>query len=184
MATQFILTGAPGAGKTTLIRSLERQGHPVVEEAATDIIARQQARGIAEPWRDAAFITQIAQLQIRRQAAARQLPTGTCFHDRSLFCTYALAEYLGHPVPPLLEQAMARTLEQGLFARRVFMVRLLGFITRTEARRIDLAEAIVFERVHEAAYRRFGFEIVPIDRGTVPQRAEAVMVAAGAAIGR
>jgi predicted ATPase len=184
MATHFILTGAPGGGKTTLLRYLERQGHPVVEEAATDIIARQQARGIEAPWLDPDFISQIAELQCRRQAAAQSLPAEMLFHDRSLFCTYALAEHLGHPMPPLLEEAMARTLEQGLFARRVFIVRLLGFIKRTEARRIDLEEAIAFERVHEAAYRRFGFEIVPIDRGTVPQRAEVVTVAARTAIDR
>ena len=28
---RFILTGAPGAGKTILIRELERLGYPVVE---------------------------------------------------------------------------------------------------------------------------------------------------------
>jgi predicted ATPase len=31
-----ILTGAPGAGKTALVRLLERNGYAVVEEAATD----------------------------------------------------------------------------------------------------------------------------------------------------
>jgi predicted ATPase len=36
---RFILTGAPGAGKTAVIRQLEIDGFSVVEEAATDIIA-------------------------------------------------------------------------------------------------------------------------------------------------
>lgn len=181
MAIHMILTGAPGAGKTTLIRCLEQQGRSVVEEAATDVIALQQACGTAEPWRDPEFIVGIARLQIRRQAAARQLPVDFCFHDRSLLCTHALAEYLGHPVPALLEEAIAVTLAQGLFAPRALMVRLLGFITPTEARRIGLEEAVAFERVHEATYRRFGFEIVPIERGPVAERASAVAAAAGAA---
>ena len=48
---RFILTGAPGAGKTAVIRQLELDGFGVVEEAATDIIALEQARGVAEPWK-------------------------------------------------------------------------------------------------------------------------------------
>ena len=33
---RFIITGAPGAGKTAIIRQLELDGFSVVEEAATD----------------------------------------------------------------------------------------------------------------------------------------------------
>ncbi|MBM0260113.1 AAA family ATPase, partial [Micromonospora sp. 4G55] len=35
----YILTGAPGSGKTAILRQLEIDGHAVVEEAATDVIA-------------------------------------------------------------------------------------------------------------------------------------------------
>jgi hypothetical protein len=34
-----ILTGTPGAGKTSILRLLERLGHSIVEEAATAVIA-------------------------------------------------------------------------------------------------------------------------------------------------
>ena len=53
---RFILTGAPGAGKTAILRQLELDGFSVVEEAATDVIALWQAQGIAEPWMLPAFI--------------------------------------------------------------------------------------------------------------------------------
>jgi predicted ATPase len=42
---RFIITGAPGAGKTAIIRQLELDGFSVVEEAATDVIAAAQAHG-------------------------------------------------------------------------------------------------------------------------------------------
>ncbi len=41
----YILTGAPGAGKTAVLRLLEASGYPVVEEAATDVIALGNAPG-------------------------------------------------------------------------------------------------------------------------------------------
>lgn len=35
---RFIITGAPGCGKTTIIRALELTGASVVNEVATDIL--------------------------------------------------------------------------------------------------------------------------------------------------
>jgi hypothetical protein len=48
----YVLTGAPGAGKTAILRLLEASRHPVVEEAATDVIALGRA-----PSRYLGFIT-------------------------------------------------------------------------------------------------------------------------------
>ena len=56
---RFILTGAPGAGKTAVVRQLELDGFSVVEEAATDIIALEHARGVAELWKYPSFIDSI-----------------------------------------------------------------------------------------------------------------------------
>jgi stage III sporulation protein SpoIIIAA len=47
---RYIVTGAPGAGKTAIIRQLELDGFSVVEEAATDIHALWQAKGVAGCW--------------------------------------------------------------------------------------------------------------------------------------
>ncbi|WP_422769812.1 AAA family ATPase [Plantactinospora sp. WMMC1484] len=41
----YILTGTPGSGKTAILRQLEVDGHTVVEEAATDVIAHRHALG-------------------------------------------------------------------------------------------------------------------------------------------
>lgn len=105
MPNRYILTGAPGAGKTVLIRQLERDGHSVIEEAATDVIALLHAQGVEEPWRDPSFTEKIAMLQEQRLAAAGHA-AGPQFHDRSVFCTYALALYLGHPIPPSARSAL------------------------------------------------------------------------------
>ena len=42
---RFVLTGMPGSGKTVLLRRMETLGYAVVEEAATDVIALEDARG-------------------------------------------------------------------------------------------------------------------------------------------
>ncbi|GAC1438731.1 MAG: hypothetical protein NVS9B5_27900 [Terriglobales bacterium] len=40
---RFIITGAPGAGKTAIIRQLELDGFSVVEEAAADVLVEVTA---------------------------------------------------------------------------------------------------------------------------------------------
>ena len=61
------MTGAPGSGKTSILRALENLGYAVVEEAATDAIAAHHAQGHREPWRDPLFIDEIVQLQSHRE---------------------------------------------------------------------------------------------------------------------
>src|SRR5690348_12109201 len=94
---RFIITGAPGAGKTAILRLLELDSFGVVEEAATDVIAAAHARGAEEPWRFPGFIDDIAKLQRDRELRASRLPDDVQFHDRSVVCTAALADYLGYP---------------------------------------------------------------------------------------
>jgi predicted ATPase len=169
---RYILTGAPGAGKTVLLRALERAGLAVVEEAATDVIALAQAEGVAESWTDPGFIDAIVTLQKQRQA--RAVGKSVIF-DRSPVCTLALARFLGHPVSPLLAAELARVTTEGVYQQQVFLVRSLGFITPTAARRISLADALAFERVHEQAYAELGYELAPVEPGPVADRAAAVL---------
>ena len=119
---RFILTGAPGSGKTAIIRQLEFDGFSVVEEAATDIIALEQARGVAEPWTHASFIDAITELQRRRQVRASRATDEVQFHDRSVICTAALAVYLGYPFPDTLSRELKRVATEAIYQKRVFFM--------------------------------------------------------------
>ena len=96
---RYIVTGAPGAGKTAVIQQLEIDGFAVVEEAATDVIALWQAKGIAEPWTHPEFIDAIVGLQQSRERQSAFATHPIQFHDRSVVCTAALADYLKVPRP-------------------------------------------------------------------------------------
>jgi predicted ATPase len=179
---RFILTGAPGAGKTAIIRQLELDGFSVVEEAATDVIALKQAQGVAEPWRHPSFIDSIVELQRRRQARASHEAHEIEFHDRSAICTAALAVYLGYPSSDALSRELARLEMEAIFQRRVFFIQNLGFIKPTESRRISFEDALRFERVHEETYRKYGFERVFIAPGSLSDRVDAIKRAVSGAL--
>jgi predicted ATPase len=174
---RYILTGAPGAGKTAILRQLEFDGFRVVEEAATDVIALLQAQGIAEPWTDCSFIDAVAGLQKQRQVRSASETVEIQFHDRSVVCRAALATYLGYPPSEMLSRQLDRIQAEKIYRKQVFFVRNLGFIKPTEARRISFEESLRFERIHEKTYRTLGFEIVSIEPGSLSERVKAIRFA-------
>lgn len=174
---RFIITGAPGAGKTAIIRQLELDGFSVVEEAATDVIAAALAQGTVQPWTHPSFIDAIAHLQRDRQIRASYQPDEVQFHDRCVLCTAALAVHLGYPFSPFVTRELERIQKEGIYQNRVFFIRNLGFMTPTEARRISFEDALRFEKIHEEIYRTFGFELVSIEAGSLVERVSAIKAA-------
>lgn len=168
---RHILTGAPGSGKTTVANLLAEAGRTVIAEAATDRIAAAQAAGVPQPWTDPGFCETVADTQRERQTAADDLPGPDQYFDRSPVCTLALARFLGQRPGPVLTAELDRLRTQGLYQACVYCFDLLGFITATAARRIDLAEATRFEQLHIEAYTELGFTVERLPAAPPAERA-------------
>jgi predicted ATPase len=166
----YVLTGAPGAGKTAILRLLEISGYLVVEEAATDVIALGNALGRAKPWHDPAFIDKVVALQQQRQGAARAAEGATVFFDRSPVCTLALSLYLGFTTSRLLGEEISRVAAERTYEPMVFFIRNQGFVQATAARQISFEDSLVFERLHEQVYRDLGFELAEVPAGPLADR--------------
>jgi predicted ATPase len=175
---RYVLTGAPGAGKTAILRVLERAGHRVVEEAATDVIALEQVLGEAEPWMQPGFADAIVALQRQREACMSDSGAGAIFVDRSPVCTLALARHMGSPVSSRLAAEVDRVVAERVYAG-VFFIRNLGFVEPTAARRISFEDSLAFEDLHDRTYRELGFDLIEVPAGPLWWRAALVCAAAG-----
>ena len=167
---RFILTGTPGSGKTSVIKELEKLGYYVIHESATDVIALEQDKGIMRAWEGSDFIDKIVAMQKELQINAIQ---GLQFYDRSPFCTYALAKFLGYTPSKFLLDEIDRCLENKVYQNKVFFFENLGFIENNDARKISYEDALIFEQIHLDVYKEFDFGIIMIPKGlTVKERCE------------
>lgn len=166
----YILTGTPGSGKTTLINELSNLGHTTVSEAATKIIAEQQALEIQKPWLEPEFISRLLTQQLQD---FRSAPTDKpVFFDRSLICTYALCQFLNITPPAALLKAIKNT----HYHKQVFFIDNLGFVEQTSARTISYADALKFELLHKDAYQHFGYTLLHIPKAPIDTRIKQILI--------
>jgi predicted ATPase len=172
---RYILTGTPGSGKTSILHELKSQGYSAVEEAATDIIAREQMRGNLEPWLQPDFIDAIVRLQKQRQLEASMDPDELQWYDRSPICTLALSRYLGYPPSAYLLEEIERIESERIYQRQVFFIEHLGFCQPSEARKNTFEESLVFEKIHEETYTSLGYDLIKNAPEALPQRVHRIM---------
>ncbi len=78
---RYIITGGPGAGKTTIINVLE-QKFTVIQEAATTIIEEDLSKGISNPWEADDYHIKVNQLNLANQIKAQNSTVPVIFFDR------------------------------------------------------------------------------------------------------
>ena len=170
MKKRYILTGAPNAGKTTLLTALAQRGYSTVDEAATALITQAQLNGNQMPWERVDFIDQVVTRQIAYQQQADTLPEDVIFFDRSPFCTYALCLFLEYLPTHTLLNEIDRIRHNGIYQKNVFFLEQLGFVEKTSARQISLGDCQRFERLHEQVYTDFGYTCLKLPAESTEKR--------------
>ncbi|AXE32779.1 ATPase [Chromobacterium phragmitis] len=169
---RLVLTGGPGAGKTSLLETLRGRGWSVLEEAGRAVIQDQERiGGPALPWMDRrAFADQMLGWDMRNHRMA-EASEGPVFFDRGIPDVIAYLELCGLPVPAHLESA-AKVFRYD----QVFLLRPWPEIfVQDRERRQTLEEAERTCEAMERVYARLGYRLQEVPRGTVMQRADFVM---------
>ena len=164
----FVVTGGPGAGKTTLIDALARAGFVVAPEAGRRIIRERQASGgRALPWIDPLLF---AEAMLDLDAAAYRSHTAVrapVFFDRGIPDIVGYLRLEGLPVPPHVVRA-AQTLR---YQRRAFICPPWPQIYGTDSERRQTPEiAEKTYRMMVATYGDYGYELVEVPRVSTNER--------------
>ena len=164
----YVITGGPGAGKSTLIAALRKAGFSCALEAGRSIIQDQVAiGGKGLPWCDPVLFAELMLSFDMRCYHDLQNQDGPIFFDRGIPDVAGYLQMLGLPLPAHIQNAI------GLFRynQRVFVAPPWEKIFRQdEERKQSFGEAI---RIYEAMvtiYSESGYRVIEIPKTPVEER--------------
>lgn len=168
MESYFVLTGAPGSGKTTVLNALADLSVAVVAEPARRILAEQRSiAGDGIPERDPALFTQLLlsrALYDYRRHSDNERPL---LFDRGLPDVIGYARLFGVRDEPAIAAA-----ERYRYNRTVFLAPALPDIYRCDDERtMTFAQARDFGALIHSAYVELGYDLVELPLASPEERA-------------
>jgi predicted ATPase len=167
---RFVLTGAPGVGKTSLIQELSARGFSCTDEPAREIIAEQRLIGGSGIWeRDTKlFLELLLSRSIDRYKAASEQVLTT--YDRGIPDCIAYALCAGLPL-----QAAENAANLFRYEKLIFVVPPWEAIYRTDDERtMTFEQTWSFHEHIVDTYSRLGYELQEIPKISVTERADFV----------
>jgi predicted ATPase len=176
---KFIITGGPGTGKTTLVNELGSRGYVCYDEIARRIITEQLEVGSdAVPWLNLeSFSSLVLESMLSQYSTAAAPLSPVAFCDRGVpdIIAYLTASSLS------IHQKYYEAIEKGHYERRVFVTPPWKEIYESDRIRTESYEtSLLIYAFLLSTYRKLGFELVEIPRISVHERADFVILHAGA----
>ncbi|CAL1517446.1 AAA family ATPase [Chitinophaga sp. MM2321] len=163
----YVFTGGPGAGKTTVIKTLEQMGYATVEESGRQIIQEQvRTGGNALPWGDTA--------QYRDKMFRTAMDDFHALQEEQVFLDRGLPDVIGYtqliqlPVDPSLQELCM----QYRYNTRVFIFPPWEAIfCEDEERKQTFATAVHTFEVMQAVYNACDYELITVPMIPAAERA-------------
>jgi predicted ATPase len=170
---RIIVTGGPGAGKTSLIKALERRGLPCTFETGRAIIRGQvEVGGAALPWADREAYARLMLVMDSHIHAGAEVISGPVFFDRGVPDIVGYLRLCGLPIPDdLAAAALALRYDPLVFIAPPWPE---IYIHDTE-RRQDFAEAARTHAAMAQVYAELGYGLVDLPRAAVEDRVDFVL---------
>lgn len=166
---RIVITGGPGAGKSSLIATLSALGFPCMEEAARKVIGEFQGLELS-PWGNMAEFIRLVYERLFYDL--RQPAYQITFCDRGIPDCIAYLKEAGQDVPEYLKQFDPHQ----YYAPEVFILPPWPEIYQEEpARRQDYAKAVSLYQSLKNTYLECGFRLVEVPRLPVSERADYIL---------
>jgi len=168
-----VLTGGPGAGKTSLLNELGTRGYATVDESARAIIAERVAGGLSARPELPVFAREILRRDVDKYVRLAACPDWV-FFDRGVLDALGLLQ----EVDPLAVENLQHLLSAYAFHPLVFILPPWEAIYANDAERDQtFPEAVnVYDKLQQW-YRSCGYRVHEVPRLSIPQRADHILEA-------
>jgi predicted ATPase len=173
-----VITGGPGTGKTALIRELEQQGyycfHEIIREMTLEAKGQEDAAlvnplvFVKDPL---GFNRMLLRERIAQFEHACTLQAGPVFYDRGIPDVLGYMDYFGQDY----DAEFTGPCSVHRYDRVLLLPPWREIYTRDNERMESFEEACGIHDALEAAYRRFGYQVDPLQPGTVRERVSQVL---------
>lgn len=163
----FILTGAPGVGKTTLIKVLKEKGIKCIDEPARKILAEQKkVQGTRTPQFNYELFCDLLLSRAISHYESQKETDETVIFDRGVADNFAYARLFDIDTKRFEEAAKVY---QG--NKKVFMLPPWKNIYKTdEERKISFEDTVVFQSYLIEIYNKIGCELIEVPKTSIEER--------------
>ena len=172
MNQKYIITGAPGAGKTSIINELKKRKFNCIDENSREIIAEQIITGgKILPWKNQiAFENKIANMRTQQYLASPE--DCICFFDRSVLDCIAYLTSNNLEVP----SEISEDIKKCNFNKTVFYTPIWEEIYVNDSERKEkIEQAIKIEKAIINTYQSKGYELIKIPKLSITERVDFII---------
>ena len=172
MSQKYIISGAPGTGKTTIINALKKKDYYCAEEISRELIAEQiSIGGNILPWKDQiAFENKIAHRRYKQYLDSPE--NCICFFDRSSIDCIA---YLNNNKLESTSQ-INKIIKNCIFNKTVFYTPVWEEIYKNDSERQEsFDQSIKIDKHLKDSYIKFGYTIIEIPKTTLDKRVNFIL---------
>ncbi|MCD6044996.1 MAG: hypothetical protein K0R48_159 [Gammaproteobacteria bacterium] len=166
---RYIITGGPGAGKTTIINELSKE-YTVIPEAATTIIEKEIAEGIIRPWQFDDYHIKVNQLNNINQVKVQNLSVPIVFFDRGFLDSLSYILLQKRILHQYVIDCVQTVVNASYYEKDLFFIDNLEYVMPGPARNESLEESLQKAACLEKNYRALGYNIIHVPPGPVEDR--------------
>lgn len=167
---RFVLTGAPGTGKTTLTNLLSPRYTTIAEPARALIAEHYASTGESSlDGRPQLFVDRLVERSIDLFKSSPEI--GTVFFDRGLPDCVAYASVMGLDTEEILGKAAEFRYDNPVF----FAPPWKDIYITDEMRRATFDQVEEFDRHIRSAYAQLGYELIELPKTLPEQRIETIL---------
>lgn len=166
MNQKYIITGAPGTGKTSIINELKKRKFECIDENARKIVSKERSS------KKEIITCENIIADMRTQEYLKSPKDCVCFFDRSIFdcIAYLKTNHLD------ITSEILNNIKLCSFNTKVFFTPIWEEIYRTDnERKENIIQARKIENVIFKTYKEYGYKLIQIPKKTIKKRADFII---------